>query len=89
MDEGMNERVNGKLWHGSSGLFAVKAAFEHGFDEVILCGVPMNNDLNIHRGEKWKQFNDFRNGWTDNLNELKGRVYSQSGWTKELLGSFM
>jgi hypothetical protein len=89
MDKGMNEYVNGKLWHGSSGLFAVKVAFEQGFDDVILCGVPMNGDVNIHRGESWKQFNDFRNGWEEALPELKGRVYSQSGWTRELLGKFM
>ena len=31
----------------------------------------------------------YRKDWEKHLDKLKGRVYSQSGWTKELLGGFM
>ena len=78
-----------KCSSGSSGLFAVKAALELGFDEVILCGVPMDGGINIHRGKEWADFKGYRDAWLEQLPRLKGRVFSQSGWTKELLGSFI
>lgn len=75
-------------WGGSSGLFAVKVAIEKGFDEIILCGVPMNGDINAFRGKEWTEFETYRQGWKNKLDLLRGRVYSQSGWTRELLGEF-
>ena len=83
MDRGSSD------WGGMSGLFAVKCAFEEGFEEVILCGVPMV-PMPYFWGEKLNyDLIGYRKGWEKHFDKLKGRVYSQSGWTKELLGGFM
>lgn len=76
-------------WGGMSGLFAVKCAFEEGFEEVILCGVPMTDTPYFWGNELHYKILPYRAGWEKHIDKLKGRVYSQSGWTKELLGSFM
>lgn len=83
MDRGSSD------WGGMSGLFAVKCAFEEGFDEVILCGVPMTDTPYFWGNELHYKILPYRAGWEKHIDKLKGRVYSQSGWTKELLGSFM
>ena len=83
MDRGSSD------WGGMSGLFAVKCAFEEGFEEVILCGVPMTETPYFWGNELHYKILPYRAGWEKHLDKLKGRVYSQSGWTKELLGSFM
>ena len=72
---------------GSSGLYAVQVAIELKFDEIWLCGVPMNTDKNIFRNEAWKVANDYRDVWLERLPELKGKVFSCSGWTKEVLNN--
>lgn len=74
---------------GSSGLYACQVALEKGFEEIILCGVPMNGDKNIFRGKEWSDFVGYRQAWKEHVDKLKGKVYSQSGWTKDLLGSFI
>lgn len=74
---------------GSSGLYACQVALKKSFEEVILCGVPMNGDKNIFRGKEWHDFVGYRQAWKEHVDKLKGKVYSQSGWTKELLGSFI
>ena len=76
-------------WGGMSGLFAVKCAFEEGFEEVILCGVPMTDTPYFWGKDLHYKILPYRKGWEKHFDKLKGRVYSQSGWTKELLGSFM
>lgn len=83
MDRGSSD------WGGMSGLFAVKCAFEEGFEEVILCGVPMTDSPYFWGNELHYKILPYRAGWEKHIYKLKGRVYSQSGWTKELLGSFM
>lgn len=83
MDRGSSD------WGGMSGLFAVKCAFEEGFEEVILCGVPMTETPYFWGNELHYKILPYRAGWEKHIDKLKGRVYSQSGWTKELLGSFM
>ncbi len=83
MDRGSSD------WGGMSGLFAVKCAFEEGFEEVILCGVPMTDTPYFWGSELHYKILPYRAGWERHIDKLKGRVYSQSGWTKELLGSFM
>ena len=83
MDRGSSD------WGGSSGLFAVKCALEEGFEEVILCGVPITDTPYFWGKDLHYKILPYRKGWEKHLDKLKGRVYSQSGWTKELLGSFM
>ena len=83
MDRGSSD------WGGMSGLFAVKCAFEEGFEEVILCGVPMTDTPYFWGKDLHYNILAYRKGWEKHLDKLKGRVYSQSGWTKELLGAFI
>lgn len=83
MDKGSSD------WGGSSGLFAVKCAFEEGFEEVILCGVPMTDTPYFWGKDLHYNILAYRQGWEKHLDKLKGRVYSQSGWTADLLGKFM
>jgi hypothetical protein len=83
MDRGSSD------WGGMSGLFAVKCAFEEGFEEVILCGVPMTDTPYFWGDNLNYNIIGYRKGWEKHLDKLKGRVYSQSGWTAELLGKFM
>lgn len=83
MDKGSSD------WGGMSGLFAVKCAFEEGFEEVILCGVPMTDTPYFWGKDLHYNILAYRKGWEKHLDKLKGRVYSQSGWTAELLGKFM
>jgi hypothetical protein len=75
-------------WGGTSGLFAVKCAFEEGFEEVILCGVPMTDTPYFWGKDLHYNIVAYRKGWEKHIDKLKGRVYSQSGWTRELLGKF-
>jgi len=88
----------GQTHSGSSGLFAVKVALEElGFGRVILCGVPMmptphffksSQDHALDNGEYgWRDAESYRQGWLEALPAMKGRVFSMSGWTKELLGA--
>jgi hypothetical protein len=83
MDKGSSD------WGGMSGLFAVKCAFEEGFEEVILCGVPMTDTPYFWGDNLNYNIIGYRQGWEKHLDKLKGRVYSQSGWTAGLLGKFM
>lgn len=76
-----------KDWGGSSGLFACKVGLELGFDHIVLCGVPMDTRPNIFRPEQgcWPSAIGFREGWEKHLTEIRGKVFSMSGWTKEQL----
>lgn len=73
-----------KDWGGSSGLFAAKIGLELGFNHIVLCGVPMTSDPNIFRpNEKtWHEHKGFRTGWEKHWQDLRGKVFSMSGWTK-------
>jgi hypothetical protein len=74
-------------WQGSSGLFAVQVARRHGYDRVILCGVPMTvDDGHFERHQKWQSAITFRNGWVRCRSELVPFVRSMSGWTLEMFG---
>lgn len=74
-------------WGGSSGLFACKVGLEEGFDHIVLCGIPMDSTPNVFRpGEKvWAEFKAFRTAWVERADDIRGKVFSMSGWTRELL----
>jgi hypothetical protein len=76
---------------GSSGLFAVDIALESGFEKVILCGVPLEGQQRVCSAdgspvEAVCAYESYRKGWERKLPDIKDRVRSMSGWTKELLG---
>lgn len=83
---------------GSSGLNAVLVGLALGYDEIILCGMPL--DDSGHNGEPhWRGTNftrevaDTKNGdmntaWKQAMKfAFQGKVKSMSGRTKEWLGS--
>lgn len=78
----------GQSVSGSSGLFACKVALEHeDYKRVILCGIPMDDAGHFDKPlTPWPDGIASRQGWLQALPHLKGRVFSTSGWTKELLG---
>lgn len=95
---------NIELWPfsggGTSGLFACFVGLGLGYDEIVLCGVPIDNS-----GHYWEDPNgktnfqreiadkhgrirgDGRRFWGNAAEKFDGRVKSMSGFTKELLGS--
>lgn len=83
--------------HGSSSLNAVYTGLAMGYDRIILCGVPLDNQPHYWQAP-WERSN-FRNEvgerwggglafWSNAARDLfEGRVKSMSGRTQELLGS--
>lgn len=70
---------------GSSSLFAVKYALEVlKADYVLLAGVPMEG-AHFNRPSNWDAAKIFRKTWKEQVGQLKGKVYSLSGWTARLL----
>lgn len=95
---------NVELWSfsggGTSGLFACYVGLYLGYDEIILCGIPIDNTG--HYWEcPWEKTNfqreiankngvirgDGRRFWTNAKEKFAGRVKSMSGFTKDLLGA--
>ena len=68
----------------SSGLFAARIGVKLGYDRVILCGVPQSgiNTFDGHKGN----YEDVWFAWEERLPELRGRVFSMSGQTKDWFG---
>lgn len=83
------DRTLGGWKHGSSSFLAVGVAFEMGATEVVLCGVPMQAEgAHFFSPDKpWDQVDRYTAAWVEAAHKLRGRVYSMSGWTRELLGA--
>lgn len=72
---------------GSSGLLALGVALQFA-DVAILCGIRMDTHPNQYRGEKqWQRARNYRRGWVRLRASLEGRVFSTSGWTREVFGA--
>lgn len=80
------DRVLGGWSNGSSGLFTAGVALHLGCTEVILCGVPMATMPHFFDDIPWTAHGDHTDAWLERLEDLRGRVFSMSGWTRELLG---
>lgn len=72
---------------GSSGLHAVKCALDRGYAPVVLCGVPMDSGAHFHDASPWPVADEHWPTWLDRANEMRGRVFSMSGRTRDLLGA--
>lgn len=70
---------------GTSSLFAVKIALEAGYNKVILCGAPLEDDSCHALKPCGDEYTSYRDAWIANLPKMKGKVVSLSGWTKTLL----
>jgi hypothetical protein len=72
---------------GSSGMFAVGVALEMGAERVILAGVPMQAEAaHFFDPAPWDAVHHHRDAWEKRADQMRGRVVSCSGWTRELLG---
>lgn len=85
---------------GTSGLFACYVGLYLGYDDIILCGVPIDNSghyfepiqmkTNFQReiaDSRGRIRGDGRRFWINAKEKFNGKVKSMSGFTKELLGS--
>lgn len=72
---------------GSSGMFAVGVALELGAESVVCAGVPMDGSPHFFDEAGWQAFEHHRTAWQARKGVMYGRVFSMSGWTRELLGS--
>ena len=76
---------------GTSGLFATMLALALGYEQVTLCGIPMDAEGHFYDPPTQRDGcfkSDFvRNEWRE-CNQLyfRGRVKSMSGFTRDLLG---
>lgn len=75
---------------GTSGLFAARVGMWLGYEHIILAGIPLTNEPNIFKPDREVVYNDrpTRSVWKKFHPEMVGRVFSQSGWTREILGAF-
>lgn len=72
---------------GSSGMLAVGVALAIGGTEVVLCGIPMTASPHYFDKAPWAACQTYRKGWTAKWDQMRGKVYSMSGWTRENLGA--
>lgn len=95
---------NVKSWSfqggGTSGLLAANIAVELGYEEIILCGIPIDNTPHYWQAH-WEKCNfqreiaddmgrirgDGRRYWINAAERFDGKVKSMSGYTKKLLGA--
>lgn len=98
-----SNNVGGKVqwpWpgHGTSTLNAIYTALALGYAPVVVCGAPLTNDGHYF-DPPWvgsnfeREIGHDRNGelqyWAKSARKIfGGRVFSQSGRTRELLGAF-
>ena len=75
--------------YGSTGLYAVGYAFaEMRADQVILAGVPLDDTPHYYdKGTLEPYLFAYREAWQSVLPQLRGRVVSISGWSRQLLES--
>lgn len=79
------ENVDASL---SSGLFAAKVALvDLGFDQVVLCGVPMNTDPHFFEPGSWASGSRYAKRLGNIPREYADRIRSMSGTTMQFFGN--
>ena len=79
-------------WGGSSGLYGVQIALKYfSPSKIVLAGIPIDSKYLRHgTATHWAASESgvqrYQQAWLKHRNELKYRVKSLSGWTKDLLG---
>lgn len=88
IDKSIDYRYPGTDGSGSSGLFAVKVAQDHGFNRIVLAGVPMKaGEAHFFDPKGWHEVDQFLVTWNAVLPVIRNSVRSMSGWTRQLLGA--
>lgn len=73
---------------GTSALYAVGFALLIGARQVILAGAPLDESPHYNEARNLDaELSCYRDPWQECLKTLRGRVFSLSGWTRDLLGS--
>lgn len=76
-------------WGGSSGLLAVTVGLLYcEATHIIVCGMPYEPE-NAHYDDvrtPWSEASRYRASWNRYFNQMRDRVRSMSGWTRQLLG---
>ena len=73
-------------WGGSSGLLCVAVAFKLGCSHVVLAGVPMVKTFGHYDDKRhWMEARQYWPAWERRLPQMRDRVRSLSGWTRDLL----
>jgi len=83
------DRAVPEFWSGSSGLYVVQvAAMVFGYDRIICCGMPLTETPHFHKAHPWNDARTYQRGWREGTDqpELRGKVRSMSGFTRDLLG---
>jgi hypothetical protein len=72
---------------GTVGLYAAMWALDNFDDNIVLCGCPIEGRCNGITGAEYN-YNDrsMRLAWLGQMERLKCRVRSMSGWTRQQLG---
>lgn len=70
-----NQPIPGPSVSGSSSLYGALVALSFGYRRVVIAGAPLSDP----------RYNIFRLGWRMVEGQLKGRVTSLSGWTRDFL----
>ena len=75
---------------GTSSLFAVQVGLALGYENIVLCGVPLDGTGSFYHSP-WFVYSDYherkwREPWVKAAPGFNGRVRSMSGFTRELLG---
>lgn len=77
--------------HGTSSLNAVYTGLALGYDDIVLCGIPMDNSPHYweaeYMGKRWASLEGQMRFWQYAARKVfDGKVTSLSGNTRELLG---
>jgi len=85
-DEGINvDKVWKFKYHDKSGWFATKIASELGYQSIVLCGIPMDNQPKFYEDKMTNcKLKDYL--WEDLPQE---RIRSLSGNTKKYFGDYL
>lgn len=74
-------------WGGSSGLLCVAVAWHLGVERIVLAGIPMVKTARHYDDERyWNEARQYWPAWERRQEQLRERVRSMSGWTRDLLG---
>lgn len=66
---------------GSSALLGTMVAIDLGYEKIVLCGCPLEG-----KNPKGYPYEVFQKGWKEKEAQVKDKVKSMSGWTKQFLG---
>lgn len=101
MPKAVTHRWRGVATGGTSAWKAVRIGKALGYDEIILCGCPMeatgyapetaksgvpHDCMRFGKPDNIRKFDNYRNTFKVRATEEGERVFSMSGWSRQILG---